>query len=139
MEHMTLISSHIHVPTHANPHQCLTQVLWNMTGISQETWKLRKKQCIILFSKHNKKRHLYNSRYKCKYGRQLVSKKAFEAGVSNTFLDEIMSSCQVYGALNSTIGSYTCTRGCEAPTNYSEVFIWDWEESKGSDIGSKVK
>ena len=77
--------------------------------------------------------------HKCKEGRKLVSKKAFKEGKTKIFLDEIMSSCQVDGSLNQTIGAYTCTRGCEVPTNHSSVFTWDWEESKGTEIGMVVK
>ena len=77
-------------------------------------------------------------RHKCKDGRKLVSKNAFKEGKESPFLDEIMSSCQVDGALNQTIGAYTCTRGCEIPRNHSSVFTWDWDESKGTEIGVEV-
>ena len=72
-------------------------------------------------------------------GKQLVSKKAFETGATTTLFDEMMSLCQVSGWLNETIGSYTCTKDCGPPTNYSEIFTYDWEESENATIGSKVK
>ena len=79
--------------------------------------------------------------HKCKdvdgEARQFVSKAAFELGVANTFYDEIMRSCQVNGALNGTIGSYTCTRPCGPPTNYSEIFTMEWnDEGSGSGSGT---
>ena len=69
----------------------------------------------------------------------MVSKLAFETGAETNFLDDIMSSCQVTGWLNETIGSFTCTTGCKAPQNHSEVFTHDWNEDLGSDIGTVVK
>ena len=41
--------------------------------------------------------------------------------------------------LNETIGSYTCTRGCDAPIEYDSVFTNDWDNTTGSDIGTVVK
>ena len=78
-------------------------------------------------------------RHRCLNERHLVSKQAFESGEETTFLDEIMSSCQVTGWMNETIGSYTCTTGCHLPQNHSQVFTHDWDESKGTDIGMVVK
>ena len=83
--------------------------------------------------------------HKCKdvdgIPRKLVSRGVFESGeaTDDQFIDQIMSSCQVDGALNETIGSYTCTRPCEPPLNYSEVFTFDWDESIGTEIGTQVK
>ena len=71
--------------------------------------------------------------------RHLVSKSSFETGAETNFLQHIMSMCLVTGWLNETIGSYTCTRGCEEPQNYTTVFAHDWDASKGSDIGTVVK
>ncbi len=79
------------------------------------------------------------NRHSCKDGRKLVSKLAFETGGQTNFLDEIMSSCQVTGWMNETIGSFTCTRGCDPPTNYTLVFTHDWDPSVGSDIATVVK
>ena len=77
-------------------------------------------------------------KYFCLGDRHLVSKSAFATGEETKLLDEIMSLCQVTGWLNETIGSYTCTTACDVPQNYSEVFTNDWDESKGSDIGTEV-
>ena len=57
---------------------------------------------------------------KCKDNYQLVSKGAFASGDTNNveFFDELMSSCQIDGGLNQTIGSYTCTKPCQAPLNH---------------------
>ena len=71
-------------------------------------------------------------------GRHLVSKKFFETGEETNLLDDIMSSCQVTGWLNETIGSYTCTQGCDAPLNHSDVFDHDWMAGDSSDIGTIV-
>lgn len=79
------------------------------------------------------------SRYQCLGNKQLVSKKAFETGANTTLYDEMMSICQVSGWLNETIGSFTCTKDCGAPTNYSEIFSFDWDESINTTIGTKVK
>lgn len=68
-----------------------------------------------------------------------MSKNAFAAGVSNTFLDDIMSICEVTGWMNETIGSYSCTRGCPEPPMYPEVFTNGWDNTTGSDIGILVK
>lgn len=76
-------------------------------------------------------------KYECLGDKQLVSKKAFETGAPTTLYDEMMSLCQVSGWLNETIGSFTCTKDCQAPTNYSEVFTFDWNESDPTTIGSK--
>ena len=46
---------------------------------------------------------------------------------------------KVTGLLNETIGSYTCTRGCDAPIEYDSVFTNDWDNTTGSDIGTVVK
>lgn len=78
-------------------------------------------------------------RYSCLYGRHLVSKEAFGTGEPTELLDEILTSCQVRGQLNGALGSYTCSRGCEPPYNHSDVFTFDWDPSKGSDIGTEVK
>ena len=79
-------------------------------------------------------------KFKCKDGYQLVSKGAFATGESDNvnFLDELTASCQINSELDSTIGSYTCTKPCQTPTNYSQVFNWDWDESKGTDIGMEI-
>ena len=57
------------------------------------------------------------------------------------FVEEILYffSFQVTGLLNETIGSYTCTRGCDAPIEYDSVFTNDWDNTTGSDIGTVVK
>ena len=46
---------------------------------------------------------------------------------------------KVTGLLNETIGSFTCTKGCEAPIDYETVFTHDWDNTTGSDIGKIVK
>ena len=46
-----------------------------------------------------------------------------------------MSMCQISGWMNESIGAYTCTRPCGAPTNYSAMFDFDWSE-EGSGEGS---
>merc|ERR1712047_51596 len=51
----------------------------------------------------------------CLHGKQFVTKKAFEAGETSVYLDELMSLCTVAGWLNETIGGYTCTKDCEEP------------------------
>ena len=77
--------------------------------------------------------------HKCKEpGKKLVPKAAFALGVSNKFLDDIMSICLVTGWMNETIGSMTCTRDCGAPTNYSEFFNYDWSEGANTTIGTIV-
>ena len=63
---------------------------------------------------------------------------AFEAGDANTFYDDLMSNCQVRGALNETIGSFTCTRPCGPPTNYSEVFVLDWDEEGSGQLNGDI-
>ena len=63
---------------------------------------------------------------------------AFEAGDANTFYDDMMSNCQVRGALNETIGSFTCTRPCGPPTNYSEVFVLDWDEEGSGQLNGDI-
>ena len=78
-------------------------------------------------------------RHSCLHGKQLVTKKAFEAGETSVYLDELMSLCTVAGWLNETIGGYTCTKDCEEPTYYNETFTYDWDESVGTLIGAKVK
>ena len=78
-------------------------------------------------------------RHSCLDGRQLVSKVAFETAAKTAFYEEIMSSCQVVGWFNESIGSYTCTRGCPPPFNQSDVFNHDWSPERGSDIGLTVK
>ena len=78
-------------------------------------------------------------RHSCLHGKKLVTKGAFEAGETSVFLDELMSLCTVRGWLNETIGGYTCTKDCEAPTFYNETFTYDWDESKSTLIGAKVK
>ena len=35
---------------------------------------------------------------------------------------------QISGWMNESIGAYTCTRPCGAPTNYSAMFDFDWTE-----------
>ena len=71
--------------------------------------------------------------FKCKNGRKMVKKRDFLNGNGEAaFLDQLMSSCQVDGALNQTIGNYMCTKACQNPTNYSQVFTWDWDESAGN-------
>ncbi len=61
-----------------------------------------------------------------------MSKVTFEIGYGGILLDELMSMCMVTGWMNETIGSYTCTQDCQPPTNYSEVFTYDWTPSFGS-------
>ena len=78
-------------------------------------------------------------KHSCLHGKQLVTKKAFEAGETSVYLDELMSLCTVAGWLNETIGGYTCTKDCEEPTYYNETFTYDWDESVGTLIGAKVK
>jgi hypothetical protein len=106
-------------------------------------------------------------RHSCKNGRDLVSKISFEAGVENGSYTVMMSQCQITGWMNETlrsftctkpcgpptnysevidwdwmnetIGSFTCTKPCGPPTNYSEVFDWDWSESDGTDIGITIQ
>ena len=63
---------------------------------------------------------------------------AFEAGVTNAFYDDLMSNCQVGGALNETIGSFTCTRPCGPPTNYSEVFVLNWDEEGSGQVNGDI-
>ena len=46
---------------------------------------------------------------------------------------------KVTGLLNETIGSFTCTRACEAPIDYETVFTHDWDNTTGSEIGKIVK
>jgi hypothetical protein len=69
----------------------------------------------------------------------LVSKISFEAGVANGSYTVMMSQCQITGWMNETIGSFTCTKKCGPPTNYSEVFDWDWSESDGTEIGITIQ
>ena len=100
----------------------------------------------------DKKPEIYQSvTHSCIEG-QLVSKNAFATAANTTFLDGILSMCQISGWMNETIGKYTCTKGCRTPTNYSEVFTMDFEEGSGDEeegsgdeeevvipIGTKVK
>lgn len=65
----------------------------------------------------------------CKNGHKLVSKAAFRTGRDTKQLDELMSMCQITGWLNETIGSYTCTRDCTTPLNYTEIFDYDYVEN----------
>ena len=85
----------------------------------------------------DKKPEIYQSVvHSCIEG-QLVTKNAFSTGANTTFLNEIMSMCQISGWMNESIGAYTCTRPCGPPTNYSEMFEFDWSENEGSgDEGS---
>ena len=41
--------------------------------------------------------------------------------------------------MNETIGSFTCTRGCEAPIDHETVFTHDWDNTTDTDIGKEVK
>ena len=76
-------------------------------------------------------------RHKCLFGKKLVSKNAFQTGADTTLIDEMMSMCTLSGWLNETIGAYTCTKDCKAPTNYSEIFTYNWsDDSEGSGEGS---
>ena len=66
-----------------------------------------------------------------------MSKNAFQTGAHTTLIDEMMSMCTLSGWLNETIGAYTCTKDCKAPTNYSEIFTYNWsDDSEGSGEGS---
>ena len=65
----------------------------------------------------------------------MVTKNAFQKGTPTTLLDEIMSQCTLAGWLNETIGSYTCTRDCMPPKNFSEIFTYEWSD-EGSGDGS---
>lgn len=74
--------------------------------------------------------------FSCKdEGKKLVSKNAFRTGAPTTFLDDLMSMCLITGWLNETIGSYTCTRDCETPVNYTEVFNYDFTADSTTLIG----
>ena len=77
--------------------------------------------------------------YWCKDNHKLVSKLAFETAEPTNQLEELMSVCQISGWLNETIGSYTCTKHCSAPMNYSEVFDFDYNYGDATTIGSKVE
>ena len=77
--------------------------------------------------------------HSCLDGRHLVTKIAFETGAETNLLDSLMSMCTVTGWMNETIGSYTCSKGCEDPDRYPEVFNDDWTTETGSDIGTEVR
>lgn len=76
--------------------------------------------------------------FKCQNNRKLVKKAHFEKGQSDTFLDSLMASCQVEGAINSTLHSYTCTKPCSEPMFRNDTFSYDWDESKGTEIGTEI-
>lgn len=70
--------------------------------------------------------------------KKLVSKAAFATGVPTNELDELVSMCQVTGWLNETIGSFACTKDCEAPQNYTEVFDYDYVVNSSTVIDTEV-
>ncbi len=78
-------------------------------------------------------------RYWCKDDHKLVSKVAFRSGEPTRQLDELMSMCQISGWLNETIGSYTCTKHCDTPVNYTTVFDYNYEEGGSTEIGTTLE
>ena len=74
----------------------------------------------------------------CLDGRQLVSKKNFEEGRPEGFLESLTGTCSITGGLEMAVGSYTCTKGCPTPANHTNVFDWSWDESQGTDIDLEV-
>ena len=83
----------------------------------------------------DKKPEIYQkTEHSCISG-QLVKKGAFKTGKPTTFIDSIMSMCGISGWMNETIGSYTCTRPCKAPYNYSEMFTFEYDEGSGDGSG----
>jgi hypothetical protein len=64
--------------------------------------------------------------FSCKWGQKLVSKPDFSTGLSSDLKDDLKATCLITGWFNDTIGSYTCTRNCSPPANYSLIMKNDW-------------
>ena len=59
-------------------------------------------------------------------GSKLVSKLDFNAGLATNLINYLNYTCLISGWFNDSIGSYTCTRNCSPPLNYSVVMTNDW-------------
>ena len=85
-----------------------------------------------LLMTHNWTNTTQNAEYKdvlvvsCKQGQKMVSKIDFNAGVATNLISSIAYTCLITGWFNETIGSYTCTRNCGPPTNYSSIMKSNW-------------
>ena len=88
-----------------------------------------------LLMTHNWTNTTQNAEYKdvlvfsCKLGQKLVSKLDFNAGVATNLISTLTYTCLITGWFNETIGSYTCSRNCGPPTNYSSVMKSNWNSN----------
>ena len=62
----------------------------------------------------------------CKFGQKLISKPDFLIGSNENLLNNITSTCQISGKFNDSFGTYSCTRNCGPPTDYSVIMKNDW-------------
>ena len=58
---------------------------------------------------------------------KLILKTDFVNGSSLNLLDSVDYTCGISGWFNESIGSYTCTRNCTPPKNYSSVMTNNWD------------
>jgi len=85
-----------------------------------------------LLMSHNWTNTTQNAEYKdvlvfsCKFGKKLVSKVDFNAGIDTNLINNISYTCLISGWFNESMGSYTCTRDCGPPANYSSVMKNNW-------------
>ena len=69
----------------------------------------------------------FENRFDCKNGKKFVSKVDFAIGSAANLQSFLTASCLISGWFNESIGSYTCTRDCGPPTNYSLVMKNNWD------------
>jgi hypothetical protein len=81
----------------------------------------------IGFSKKNKNIIDAKNRFDCKNGKKFVPKVDFAIGSAANLQNFLTASCLISGWFNESIGSYTCTRDCGPPTNYSLVMKNNWD------------
>ena len=73
-----------------------------------------------------KKLPILLNRFDCLNGQKFVTKSDFASGSSANVANFLTASCLISGWFNESIGSYTCTRNCGPPLNYSAVMTNDW-------------